>query len=112
VKEKPSASANFNSIWPAIWIVPAAMALIALAPLPYGYYVLLRIAVCGAAAFLAWTHYNVTRKIGAWIIGLGLIAVLFNPLTPIHLNRDIWAVIDIGAVVVFGVHYYTVRFRR
>ncbi len=112
LQEKQPTASDFSSITAAIWLAPATMLLIALAPLPYGYYTLLRFAVCAAAAFLAWKHYAAASRIGAWSVGLGLMAVLFNPLIPIHLNRSAWAPIDIGAAIVFVVHYYAVRSRR
>jgi hypothetical protein len=31
----------------------------------------------------------------------GIIAVLFNPVIPIHLNRDNWTTIDVTVAVIF-----------
>ena len=62
---------------------------------PYGYYVLLRLLVCGASAYLAYiagSSQTLTRN----RVLLLLIAVLFNPLVPVHLLRSIWAPIDLG----------------
>ena len=52
-----------KEVTPFVWAIPAAMLIIALAPLPYGYYTLLRIVVCGASAFLAWQHYTLEGQI-------------------------------------------------
>lgn len=91
----------------ALWIVPAAMLLLAVLPLPYGYYTLLRLAVCGLAGYLAWAH--ATREgTDAWVFALGGIAVLFNPIIPVHLTREIWAFIDVATAVAFGAHYFVV----
>jgi hypothetical protein len=74
-------------------IIAAVMLLLALAPWPYGYYQLLRFAVCGAAVYVAVTAYN-WQKI--WAIYLfGFTAILFNPLISIYLSREIWQPIDI-----------------
>ncbi|HIL58568.1 MAG TPA: hypothetical protein EYG39_11750 [Rhodothermales bacterium] len=73
----------------------AALCALALAPLPYGYYTLLRIAVTAAAGYgavLAWESEDV-----AWAIGLGLLAAAFNPIIPVHLSRGAWAAVDLAA---------------
>jgi len=94
---------------PFVWAIPAAMLIIALAPLPYGYYTLLRIVVCGAAAFLAWQTYTLEGQITGWVVLLGLIAALFNPIFPVHLTRDIWRIIDPFCAGLFGWHFFKVN---
>lgn len=88
-------------VW--LWIVPAVMALIALAPLPYDYYTLLRIVVSGAAALIAWreAQSGTTR---AWFWVFVATAIVFNPFIPIHLSRDIWFYIDLAIAGVFVVY--------
>lgn len=90
---------------PIIWILPAVVLLIALLPLPYGYYTLLRIIVCLAAGFIAFTAYDETGGVGLQVLVFTLIALLFNPIFPIHLTREIWLIINLlvaGAFCVFG----------
>lgn len=80
-------------------LVAAAMLLGALAHWPYGFYKLLRWVTCGSAAFVAFSAYSWQR---IWAVGLfGVIALLFNPLIPIHLSREIWQPIDIGCAILF-----------
>lgn len=79
----------FRTIHPAVWIVPSAMLLIAAAPMPYGYYMLLRLVVCAAAAFLAYQHYQALGALHGWAVTLGLVALVFNPLLPLHLDREL-----------------------
>ena len=93
---------------PAIWFIPAGMLGLALLPLPYGYFVFLRIVVCGGTAFLAWQH-NTRIGLGVWVFTLGGLAILFNPLIPIHLTKQIWAVLDVGAAAILVVHFITNR---
>ena len=90
---------------PAVWLVPAGLLFLALLPLPYGYYTLLRIVVCGAAAYLAFHEYGVRESVTAWAIGLGFLSVLFNPLIPVHLSREVWAPIDVVAALVLAAHW-------
>ena len=80
-------------------IVASLMLILALLDMPYGYYTLLRLVVCGMGVFVAIFAYN-SRKF--WAVYLfGFIAVLFNPLVPIHLDREIWRGIDIVCAVLF-----------
>jgi hypothetical protein len=72
----------------------AAALLLAWVPMPYGYYQLLRIAVtaCAIWMLLSSDGWNSLPKWSKYT--LLSIAVLFNPLLPIHLDRALWAVID------------------
>ena len=78
---------------PIIYIT-AALLLIAIAPLPYGYYTLLRIVVTGVLIWAAVIAYDRQNPTLPWIYGI--LAVLFNPVIPIYLSREIWLPIDIG----------------
>ena len=80
-------------------IIAAIMLFLALAPWPYGYYQLLRLVVCGVAVYIALMSYN-CRKVWATYL-FGFIAVLFNPLYPIHLSRELWQPIDVICGVLF-----------
>jgi len=81
-------------------IIAALMLLVALAPWPYGYYQLLRFVTCGVAAYIAYTTYNWQKMWAVWLFGF--IAVLFNPLIPIQLSRELWRPIDIICALLFG----------
>lgn len=93
----------------AVWLVPAVALLIALAPLPYGYYTLMRIVVCGAAAFIAYSVYQRQGKVSVWVLVMGGMVLLFNPLIPIHLSREIWAPIDVISALLFCFHLKITR---
>lgn len=93
-----------------LWLIPIAFLLIATARLPYGYYTLTRIIVCGCAACLAalsWTDGGGINK--AWAVAFALVAVLFNPLIPVYLRRETWFCIDLGVAAVFATHLGLVR---
>ena len=94
------------SIRPPV-IVSIIMLLIAMLPVPYGYYTLLRIVVCLSAGFLAWHSYKMQRQ--HWMWGLGFIALIFNPIIPLHLGREIWVVIDIVVAIVLGIYLIQTR---
>ena len=82
-------------------VIAALMLLVSLAPWPYGYYQLLRFVVCGAAGYVAFIAYNWKKIWAVWLFGF--IAVLFNPLIPIHLSREIWQLIDVVCAALFAV---------
>ena len=92
----------------AIWLVPAVMLIVALAPLPYGYYTLLRLVVCGAAAYLAFVGHK-AHVAQLWNGAMVVVALLFNPLIPVHLSRGIWAPIDVLVAGLFIVHWWAWR---
>lgn len=80
---------------PAIVIyITSTMLLLGAAPLPYGYYTLLRIVVTGVFIWAMFVSFE--RKYGVlpWVFGLG--AILFNPLIKIHLPKELWMVLDVA----------------
>jgi len=77
---------------------------------PYGYYILLRWVVSISAAFLVWIAYNLKKKF--WIVLMGAITLLFNPIIPFHLDKEIWVVIDIIVAFIFLVSIFGIRFRK
>ena len=81
------------------FVVPAAMALLALMDMPYGYYQLLRLVVAVSAAFLAVAAWQ--RASHAAVIAFGLLALIYNPIAPLHLKREIWEWVNIGTAAAF-----------
>ena len=79
---------------PVIYIC-AAMLFVGAAPLPYGYYTLLRLVSCAAFAFAAYVSFNRGKKALPW--SFVLLAVAFNPVIKIHLPKEVWAIVDIAA---------------
>jgi hypothetical protein len=68
--------------------------------LPMGYYTFLRLAVFLVSIFTLTQIKN--HKNDNWFIGFFVIAVLFNPILPIHLNnKNIWSIIDLIVAVIF-----------
>lgn len=77
--------------------VGAAFLVIAIAPLPYGYYTFLRIAVTVIAIGVAVISAR-NQKTG-WIWAAAPIALLWNPIFPVYLSRQAWAPIDVFAAL-------------
>jgi hypothetical protein len=80
-----------------------------LSRLPYGYYTFMRIVVCGIAGLIAFAGIRDRPVVQAWSVLLALIAVLFNLLVPVHLDRQTWFYLDLGAAAVFVAHLIFVR---
>lgn len=88
-------------------MIAAIMLLLALAPFPYGYYKLLRLFVCGAALYVAFASFNLQKIWAVWVFGF--VAILFNPLIPIHLSREIWQPIDVICSILFIVMVFVLE---
>jgi hypothetical protein len=98
-----------KSISRLVWIVPVILLVAALAQLPYGYYTFIRIVTFGSATLIAVVGWRERSSTQVWSILLSLIAVLFNPIVPIHLNRSAWFFLDLGTAGVFVAHLIFVR---
>lgn len=70
---------------------------------PYGYYILLRWIVSISAGILTYKYYE--QKVQSLMIVFGIITILFNPITPIYLDKNVWIFVDI---VVSGMFLHTV----
>jgi hypothetical protein len=70
--------------------------------LPYGYFTLLKFVVFIGSAYIAWKTYEYKHD-GFWIWAFGFIAILFNPLIPIYLTREIWQVLDVATAIFLGI---------
>ena len=88
-------------------LIAAILLFLALAEHPYGFYKILRFVVCGVTAYGAYFSKNLARIGWAWTFGI--IAVLFNPLIPVHLDRDTWAIIDVIVAIVIIVSVFSLR---
>lgn len=92
-------------------LIPAAIAALmlfgALGYWPYGYYQLLRFVVCGVGAYTAFVAYEWQKLWATWLFGL--IAVLFNPLIPMHLPREVWQMIDVTCAFLFVAIAFALR---
>jgi len=74
---------------------------------PYGYYIFLRWAVCGAAIFNAIGFSK--SKLTGWVLVFGALAFLFNPLFPVYLNKSSWVGIDLISAILFFLSAYSIK---
>lgn len=74
-------------------------------PMPYGYYMLLRLFFCGMSLFYLTRPVGV-REREKWVL-VGMV-VLYNPLVPVELgNKGLWTIVNVATVI-----YFTVLSRR
>lgn len=81
----------------AVIYIAASMLFVGAAPLPYGYYVLLRLVETIVFAWAAQISHSRKNKFLPW--AFGLLALLFNRIIKVHLPKVVWAFIDIGAAL-------------
>lgn len=74
-------------------VITAAMLLICLAPMQYGYYQLVRFVSMVAFAYLAY-HYYKSNKVGISYLFVAL-ALLFQPFMKVALGRTVWNIVDV-----------------
>jgi hypothetical protein len=68
----------------------------------YGFYILLRFACCAGFARWCWISYRENREGWSWIWGLS--AAVYNPFLPLSLGREVWGIVNAGAIVVVTVN--------
>jgi hypothetical protein len=87
-------------------IIPIIMLFGALGQWPYGYFILLRwVVIAGAIIVIV----NAFEKDVDWAkVVFIFIAILFNPIVPIHLSRELWIPIDVIAGILFLFGYFKI----
>jgi hypothetical protein len=103
---------NLKSIPWWIWLIPSILSFMAMARMPYGFYTLTRIVVCGTAAWFAIVGWKDSQVSCLWATAFLLIALLYNPIVPIHLKRSTWFYLDILTATAFIAHFGIMRLRR
>ena len=89
-------------------LICAGLLLLGMISLPMGYYTFLRITVTCGSIYIILTEKN--NGINFWIITFGLMAILFNPIFPIHLyDKSVWMVIDFICAILFIAKSYSLK---
>mgnify|MGYP001474412025 FL=1 len=82
------------------WIAPLIVLGVGLLPMPYGYYFLSRLVVCGCAIYYVVQFSGQSDTTLVWVFGF--FAILYNPIIPIHLGaKALWVVVNIVTAGVF-----------
>jgi hypothetical protein len=83
-----------------LWIVrfiAIIMLAVAFLHIPYGYYTLLRVVLTSIFIYLTYICYITDKFILKYIFIL--FAIIYNPLVPLHLGREVWTIINIATFV-------------
>ena len=82
------------------WIAPIVMMAIGILPMPYGYYNLSRLVVCGCSIYFAINSRSKDQDLFVWVFGA--LAVLYNPILPIHLyEKELWMIVNLVTAAIF-----------
>ena len=84
---------NNSKVNGAVYIVLSVLLLLCLAPMPYGYYQLVRFIAAVVFIVLAWHNYN-TKEVCLTVV-FGSLALLFQPFIKIALGRTMWNIVDV-----------------
>ena len=76
-----------------VYLILAALMLLCLAPMPYGYFQLVRFVAMVAFGLMAYQYYSRHKTIAATVFGV--LALLFQPIYKIALGRATWNVVDV-----------------
>lgn len=87
----------------------AVLLLLCLAPMPYGYYQLVRIVAMIAFAIMAYQYYE--KENVSLAITFGGLALLFQPFIKVALGRTLWNIVDVIAAVVLAILAFS-EFRK
>ena len=81
----------------------AVLLLLCLAPMPYGFYQLVRFVAMVIFAVFAYIYWNKESKPLA--VTFGALALLFQPFQKIALGREMWNIVDVlvasGLIILF-----------
>jgi len=90
-----SMDSNKSLIW-----IPIILLTVAMLPLPYGYYMILRLVIPIFSVIMAINAYKISSDSLYTFIFIGM-AILYNPFLPISLFKEMWVVLNLISAGVF-----------
>ncbi len=90
-----------------IYLILAAILLLCLAPMPYGYFTLVRFLTMVGFGYMAFKYFKQRKETLTWTFLT--LALLFQPFAKIGLGRTVWNIVDvivaIGLIVLFIIEW-------
>ena len=80
-----------------LYLFLAAMLLLCLAPMPYGYFMLVRFVMMAVCGWLAYQNIQKEQQGLAWTFGA--LSILFQPFVKIALGRVVWNIVDVAVAI-------------
>lgn len=94
-----------------IYLILAALMLLCLAPMPYGYFQLIRFVTMVVFGVMAYRYYVSHKVVATWVFIV--LALLFQPIFKIVLGRATWNLIDVlVAALLIGLYVLEKRLEK
>ncbi|MBO4464028.1 MAG: hypothetical protein J5797_07510 [Prevotella sp.] len=91
-----------------VYLILAALLLLCLAPMPYGYYQLVRFVAMVAFGVMAYNYCNEKKEV--LMVVFGALALLFQPFFKVALGRTMWNIVDvIVAIGLIALFFYETK---
>lgn len=74
-----------------------------------GYFTFLRWVVTASSAYYLYVIYKNIHQWSFWVWVFILLAILFNPIVPVYLDRDTWQFFDLITLVLLSIYVYKLR---
>ena len=84
-----------------LYLILAAILLLCLAPMPYGYYIFVRFVSMVAFGVIAYRYYTQHKVV--LTITFASLALLFQPFIKVALGRTMWNIVDVIVAVLLVV---------
>jgi len=92
------------------FLFPGALLIIApLISFPYGFYIFLRIIVTATATYIIFDTYKNFKGINETVIIFSIVAILYNPIIPVYLTREIWLPINFVTAGIYFFNFYKIN---
>lgn len=92
------------------YLVLAVIFLLCLAPMPYGYYELVRFVAMVAFGLMAYKYHQAQNSVYA--ITFGALALLFQPFIKLALGRTMWNIVDVVVALLLIVLWIKTRLKN
>ena len=87
-----------------VFFILSLLLLLCLAPMPYGYYQLVRFVAMVVFGVMTYKYYE--EKKNELAITFGALALLFQPFVKVALGRTMWNVVDVAVAILLIVLWW------
>ena len=86
-----------------ISLILTVLFFISIFDLPYGFYTFMRILAFILSVIFIFLYYSERGYFSPTLIPVIIIGILWNPIIPIYLTKNIWVILDLIAAITEGV---------